>query len=74
MRNKVLFEKKFDQMERMLTAIEYCISRGEQGEGLQEVQRTKELLENYVYSSRERTSRRKVLRNGQKTTYTRTDI
>lgn len=45
MRNKVLFEKKFDQMERMLTAIEYCISRGEQGEGLQEVQRTKELLE-----------------------------
>ena len=46
MRNKVLFEKKFDQMERMLTAIEYCISRGEQREGLEEVRRTKDLLEN----------------------------
>ena len=33
-------------MERMLTAIEYCISRGEQREGLEEVKRTKDLLEN----------------------------
>jgi|DEB0MinimDraft_10_1074344.scaffolds.fasta_scaffold00206_2 hypothetical protein len=44
MRNKELFVKKFSLMDSILERIRYTISRGEQDQGLQEVQNAMDLL------------------------------
>ena len=44
MRNKELFVKKFSLMDSILERIRYTISRGEQDQGLKEVQNAMDLL------------------------------
>lgn len=44
MRNKELFVKKFSLMDSILERIRYTISRGEQDQGLKEVQKAMDLL------------------------------
>lgn len=44
MRNKLLFERKLEQLESKCTAIEYHVSRLERPQAYQELDATRELL------------------------------
>lgn len=44
MRNKELFERKFEQMESILTRLSFSISRNEQRQGLEDIAAARNLL------------------------------
>jgi len=45
MRNKNLFENKIERLESIMKNIEYSFNRNERNEGIQEVAKAKQILE-----------------------------
>jgi len=45
MRNKNLFENKIERLESIMKNIEYSFNRNERNEGIQEVTKAKQILE-----------------------------